>query len=724
MSGASAPLTLKFGADTSGMREAISALAADAPRNFALIAQAAIGSSKQIREGLVSAGADGAKLLGRELVGVVTNMNNVKLGAQVMAEGLKVAFAVNHPLLAIGIKLLSDYKLALLGVAVGGLALKEALDIMEEQFQAINNIIAGAAKTGTSATLFQAWIEQAAHFGLSAKEAESALTHLGDVAKKELSGDDIGPLIRAADELQNHFGLATQAYGHLHDAMTADDVQRAALELVQDYLKGADAMREQGREVRATQLTLDAGKIAAEAWGEAGYKIVDAIKSGKADIEGYVESSKQAGYVWGNDILQAQKDSNEALRIAQEHLKNEMAPNLAGLAEASIKIENIWTGIVELFAKAAHMMNEVAAATGLATTNPFAATEQKSLPDLFEFQGAGNDRHPADVPLPPKRPSIRDIERPAIVDTSKEAKAPHEKAASEQTDDVEKYIKTLEKENAALQGEADAIGKTAKERQISIDLAKAEEAAKEAAAEGSRKSAALSDEERQKIIQLAEAHVELKQKIEDATKAKQAMQQAEAMFADEAFKTVDDLITKHARLRDEIKNVARAFAEAGLKASLMGQGPLAGIFGTAAKDGATGGLFGQIFAAGGAAFSGGAPNNFAGQPAGAMGPFPQTGGGDIFSMLAALLPHFADGGAVGAVVHEGEIVMNQAQQKNLAANMSHAGSPNINVHNYAAGVDVAPQLTAGHVDFIVTSRIEQNNARLPSMLDSQSRRSS
>ena len=116
-------------------------------------------------------------------------MNNVKLGVQVMAEGLKVAFAVNHPLLAIGIKLLSDYKLALLGVAVGGLALKEALDIMEEQFQAINNIIAGAAKTGTSATLFQAWIEQAAHFGLSAKEAESALTHFGDVAKKELSGD-------------------------------------------------------------------------------------------------------------------------------------------------------------------------------------------------------------------------------------------------------------------------------------------------------------------------------------------------------------------------------------------------------------------------------------------------------------------------------------------------------------------------------------------------------
>ena len=51
MSGASAPLTLKFGADTSGMREAISALAADAPRNFALIAQAAIGSSKQIRRG-------------------------------------------------------------------------------------------------------------------------------------------------------------------------------------------------------------------------------------------------------------------------------------------------------------------------------------------------------------------------------------------------------------------------------------------------------------------------------------------------------------------------------------------------------------------------------------------------------------------------------------------------------------------------------------------------
>ena len=70
------------------------------------------------------------------------------------------------------------------------------------------------------------------------------------------------------------------------------------------------------------------------------------------------------------------------------------------------------------------------------------------------------------------------------------------------------------------------------------------------------------------------------------------------------------------------------------------------------------------------------------------------------------------------IAHPGEIILNQAQQKNVASGMT----PRVNIHNYAAGIDVEPQITAQGVDLIVRSRIAENNAGIPGMLsDKQSR---
>ncbi|MET8524106.1 hypothetical protein, partial [Nocardioides sp. NPDC004968] len=66
-----------------------------------------------------------------------------------------------------------------------------------------------------------------------------------------------------------------------------------------------------------------------------------------------------------------------------------------------------------------------------------------------------------------------------------------------------------------------------------------------------------------------------------------------------------------AKAEDVVKRLAASLAKAALQATLMGTGPLAGLFGTSGTNGATGGLFGAFGSIFGKA-TGGSVN--AGQP--------------------------------------------------------------------------------------------------------------
>jgi len=83
-----------------------------------------------------------------------------------------------------------------------------------------------------------------------------------------------------------------------------------------------------------------------------------------------------------------------------------------------------------------------------------------------------------------------------------------------------------------------------------------------------------------------------------------------------------------------------------------------------------------------------------------------------------------------AILQHGERVLTQSQAARTdgviaglaaAAGAGRAGQ-SIAVHNYAAGVDVTPQITPEGVIFIVKSMIEQNNRGLPSLMQQQSKR--
>jgi hypothetical protein len=159
-----------------------------------------------------------------------------------------------------------------------------------------------------------------------------------------------------------------------------------------------------------------------------------------------------------------------------------------------------------------------------------------------------------------------------------------------------------------------------------------------------------------------------------------------------------------------------------LDAGLTGTGPFAKLFGLAGKDGAVGGLFGGIADAlglgggletanikagvvnviGGSSALGGIGGSLSEGASGLMGSLGSLfsglfsvfdeggvvgalGGRMMRAPLSAFVgaPHFASGGAVPVIAHAGEVILNAAQQANVAAAIKAAGAASN--HNVAGG---------------------------------------
>ncbi len=92
-------------------------------------------------------------------------------------------------------------------------------------------------------------------------------------------------------------------------------------------------------------------------------------------------------------------------------------------------------------------------------------------------------------------------------------------SSSESLDQVETYVRGLEKSAAALKGEVDAIGKSNAERQVSINLQRAEEIARQ-------QNRALSEDEIRRIRETSVATAEYRDKLEDTREVQDALRSA------------------------------------------------------------------------------------------------------------------------------------------------------------------------------------------------------
>ena len=190
-----------------------------------------------------------------------------------------------------------------------------------------------------------------------------------------------------------------------------------------------------------------------------------------------------------------------------------------------------------------------------------------------------------DPPAPPRRPlsffTERAPERPARQSGGDTAVA----------DPVETFVHQLEKSAAAVKAEAEAFGKSNSEKQVAIQLARAQEIA-------SQNGRTLTDAETASITRAATATATYRDRILDLEQAQRETAETARYFGDTIANSLADAIFNGRKFSDILHSLEAQFSRAALQAILTGQGPLASFFGTAppasAGPNAVGGLAGAF----------------------------------------------------------------------------------------------------------------------------------
>lgn len=148
----------------------------------------------------------------------------------------------------------------------------------------------------------------------------------------------------------------------------------------------------------------------------------------------------------------------------------------------------------------------------------------------------------------------------------------------------------LRDSNSLAQIERATVGMSARQRAIELEVFQRVQAAK-------RSGLSLSDQEIQKIREQVTATAGLRAETDRLETDMAAANQAKMFFAQSFTQSLSGLITGTTSLTNAVRNLANSLIDAVLQATLLGQGPLAGLFGFGGGSGILGAIFG--FAEGG-----------------------------------------------------------------------------------------------------------------------------
>lgn len=256
--------------------------------------------------------------------------------------------------------------------------------------------------------------------------------------------------------------------------------------------------------------------------------------------------------------------------------------------------------------------------------------------------------------------------------------------AASEADAYAKLVAQIEKATAALQAEYQTLGLNRFERERAILLAKAEAELKE-------KGRELTASERADLEAKIEVQARYKMLIEDTKTAMEKSKELQNFIGTSVSGFLSDIASGGRNAADSIMNITKRLIDMGAQAALLGQGPLAGLFGLTGSNGNVGGIIGALF-----------------------GGF-RAGGGDVSSNKAYIIgergPELFVPRASGTVVPNGRI--------------SASGAPG----TLTVRLEVSPDLegrilskTAAQNVRVVQSIVRNNNQKIPGMLAEQGAR--
>lgn len=219
----------------------------------------------------------------------------------------------------------------------------------------------------------------------------------------------------------------------------------------------------------------------------------------------------------------------------------------------------------------------------------------------------------------------------------------------------------------------------------------------------------ITDDLRSRIDAQAEAYGRAAQAAEDMGLKFQQSQQLQQFIGGELSGFFSGIISGSQSAEQALQNVVSALADAALQAALLGQGPLAGLFGTATSNGAVGGLIGSLFSGFGFADGGYTGAGGRNQPAGVVhrgevvwsqADVRRAGGIATVEAMRRGLSGYAAGGVADVAIPAMPRMPTQADVQRAAA-----------ARNGVATVTYAPQIDARGADVAAVARLERAMAQ-------------
>ncbi|MBN9472263.1 MAG: hypothetical protein J0J10_26225 [Bosea sp.] len=504
-----------------------------------------------------------------------------------------------------------------LGVLKGAVA-AFSLDKIIKGFAAANAEIASFADTARRAGLdlqrFQELRLAAQNEGIEGKAFDKGIGALAKELNAARSEEtELGKLLEANNlSLRNRRGEVVSVNEAL--AMAADLISRAATE--QDRVQIAEKFK----------LPDD---------------FVPLLEGGAEAMNSLAQKAREAGGVVDDEVIRRAKDFDTAWNTAWNGFA---ASSKAVLVEVALDLKRLIDQAIE-FRQRMINAGKAGAAFGELMGNEIQGKPQPTP------QGGT----PTTAPIPPSRPGRGYIgSNTTVIPTGKKSGGggggggSGAKSEDEQAQDrLDRYIESLVRQRAVMEAEIATVGKSNAERKAAVEIARAQ-------VDLEKLGTAAKAEYIAKLTEEVGKNEEVRASKERLQQAQQGLNDAQKYFGNAAVDALEDLIINGEKAEDVVKRLAASLAKAALQALLIGEGPLAGLFGMKGVGGGAGGLLGGIKLAGGGYVSGPGTGRSDSIPA-------RLSNGEYVinaratkqnrALLEAInsgkLPAFADGGLVG-----------------------------------------------------------------------------
>lgn len=407
-----------------------------------------------------------------------------------------------------------------------------------------------------------------------------ALQELQFAAKR--SDVDVGSFLDSLEQFNQKSSQAARGVGELGKVFKVNGV--AIKDASGNLLPATELLKRYADLVANARSPQDRLNLAVMAFGKsAGPDMVKMLSQGSAGINDLMVEADRAGAVLDDSLIAKAKQLDDQFKLAGETMSTafrgfavEVAPYVVeGLEQISDILKDITYTLAQLkqgnFSEALGITigGTAAEASALRSLKVGTADRALSQGQYDEFFNSVHGRQPLDAG------TIYGNGRPTKLPP---APAGPKSAAERGAESWQRSVADMEKQIALLKAEADTYGLSAaaqeKARVTTELLAKAQAANKQAGLANTEATAAQTAQ----IEQLANAAADATQQLEDLASQREA-----ASFIASTFY---DAVTGAEGLTDAINGITKALTQAVLQASLLGEGPLAGIFGTKEGGGA------------------------------------------------------------------------------------------------------------------------------------------